>query len=493
MSNSLGFGKFSIGLAHGYTVGHAVIYLLGVLLTINGFVFLNSTQGFVLREILGIPKENLGFTTGTLVFYDEIVSMCLVAIWGITSDVTGKYLVFGIGFAITSLSFFLFTFARNLYPELLLYRLLFAFGGAACSSMLTAVLADVANERDRGKFAGLVGLVSGLGALLGVFVFLPMPSRIGGIRGIRTTYLIVGGVCATTAVLLLVTWLSVRRISKQQPLMRAPPQDETVSDLDQPTTHVKEVIAPWYARAYDSAKGGILAARDPKIFLGYAGNFLARADSVSITLFLPLWVYKFYLDNNLCIIDDLDSPEFNVICREAYVRASILSGVTQVFALVGAPFFGYFADKFYRPLVVLTAALTAGIGYTFLSIETNVNSPMTFLYLFFLGFGEIGLIVTSLGLVTHSSVPQQHRGSVAGFASFTGAVGILICSKLGGYLFDVWYKGGAFTLLAIIHFLFLGLGLVAVFFEAKSHGGFNMESFRKMRAVFQHVEEEEVQ
>ena len=96
------------------------------------------------------------------------------------------------------------------------------------------------------------------------------------------------------------------------------------------------------------------------------------------------------------------------------------------------------------------------------------------------------MIVTSLGLVTHSSVPQHCRGSVAGFASLFGAAGILVCSKLGGFLFDYWYSGGAFMLLAIIHFVFIGVGFFLILIEAaRRENGISWASFMDLHAEFQ--------
>ena len=321
--------RFSLQLQTGYNSFHALVYIFGVFLTISIFVFLNSTQGFVLKDILKINTGELGDVSGTLVFYDELTSFFVVAIWGILSDFVGKYLVFGFGFIILSLALGMFTFANNVYPELLLLRLLYSIGGAASSAMLTGILADIAFEQDKSKFAGLVGLSSGLGALLGVFVFLPLPTRFDdAVRGLQTTYLIVAAVAIFGALLMFTSWITLYRKSAHVNTT----QNEVV-----PTSNNQPRITKFIKKA----KEGLLAAKNPNIFLGYAGNFLARSDSVSITLFLPLWVYRFYLDNNLCGIFDINDPnQGKESCRDAYVRASILSGVTQVFALVGAPIFG---------------------------------------------------------------------------------------------------------------------------------------------------------
>lgn len=69
------------------------------------------------------------------------------------------------------------------------------------------------------------------------------------------------------------------------------------------------------------------------------------------------------------------------------------------------------------------------------------------------GLGEIGMVVGSLSLVTSVSVPVHVRGAVAGVSSFCGAIGILVNTKLGGYLFDAWTEGAPFFLMAVGHAL----------------------------------------
>ncbi len=81
------------------------------------------------------------------------------------------------------------------------------------------------------------------------------------------------------------------------------------------------------------------------------GSFLARGDSIIITIFIPLWVYKYYIDQGLCTISNPDDPEVKESCKKAYITASILSGIAQTFALMGAPFFGKsFNDIFLQKL-----------------------------------------------------------------------------------------------------------------------------------------------
>lgn len=77
----------------------------------------------------------------------------MVFIFGILSDLPfiGRRKVYSAGFLLMAIGLALFPFASSLYPELLLFRLIFACGGAASSSMLTAVLADQSHDSTRGK------------------------------------------------------------------------------------------------------------------------------------------------------------------------------------------------------------------------------------------------------------------------------------------------------------------------------------------------------
>ncbi|KAJ3159763.1 hypothetical protein HDU86_001415 [Geranomyces michiganensis] len=213
----------------------------------------------------------------------------------------------------------------------------------------------------------------------------------------------------------------------------------------------------------DLAKEGVRAARDMRVLLGYAGSFLARGDTIILTLFLPLWVYRHYLDSGMCQAPGgADDPDIKTHCREAYLKASVLSGVAQTCALVGAPLFGYLTDTLYRPIPILLAGLIGGISYLLVYAQRTPTAGIMFLYMSLIGFAEIGLVVGSLALVTASYVPYQVRGSVAGVSSLAGALGILINTKLGGALFDSWVPTAPFFVMAVGHAAFCVLAGVVV-------------------------------
>ena len=93
------------------------------------------------------------------------------------------------------------------------------------------------------------------------------------------------------------------------------------------------------------------------------------------------------------------------------------------------------------------------------------------------GLSQIGSIVTSLGLSTGPYVNKEIRGSVAGAYSFTGlhsfgrfvlmigGCGILLLTKLGGYLFDTWTAGAPFYIMAILNGVALVAAVVVILME----------------------------
>ncbi len=106
-------------------------YLFGVCLPSIAFlVFLNASVSFVITARIG-QHERVGDAVGTLGFADECVALAACAGWGVLSDRLGVRPVAVVGYAIVGVGLMLFVQARNVYPQLLLARLVFSLGGAA--------------------------------------------------------------------------------------------------------------------------------------------------------------------------------------------------------------------------------------------------------------------------------------------------------------------------------------------------------------------------
>lgn len=118
-------------LSRSTTPLQALTYLLGIsLFSISFLVFLNSSVSFVITNLIGV-KDGVGDIVGTLGFVDEIVALVACPVWGLVSDRSGVRYVAVAGYTIIGVSLFVSVQAHNVYPQLLLARILFALGATA--------------------------------------------------------------------------------------------------------------------------------------------------------------------------------------------------------------------------------------------------------------------------------------------------------------------------------------------------------------------------
>jgi MFS family permease len=117
-----------LGLAFTATRTQIASYLFGVaLFSIAFLVFLNSSISFVITQRIGQSK-NVGGAVGTLGFVDELVALIACPVWG---DRVGVRAVAVTGYIVVGLSLWVLVQAKNVYPQLLLARVLFSLGGSA--------------------------------------------------------------------------------------------------------------------------------------------------------------------------------------------------------------------------------------------------------------------------------------------------------------------------------------------------------------------------
>ncbi|KAH8595669.1 MFS transporter-like protein [Bisporella sp. PMI_857] len=551
------------------TTTQACAYLFAVcLFSISFLVFLNSGVSFVITDLIGV-KDGVGDLVGTLGFVDELVALFACPLWGILSDRLGVRIVCVLGYTIVGLSLLLFVQARNVYPQLLLARMLFSVGGAATATMVTAILPSMTgksrNEDNTSraieedidalqgvrtsiaasldseatitpstyakprqsntnskkssssppKLAGLVGVFTGCGALVALTIFLPLPARFSHIEGITQaqavadSFYIVGGVALVVAGLCFFGlqglqgeegkgWRLLFRSTSSSQGYEAAPQNEAQEATRAP-------FLPYWRLLIDST---ILGVKDAQIGLGYLGGFVARASSVGISLFIPLYVNAYFIRNGFCQGSPNDpSPELKKECRAAYVLSAELTGVSQLIALLCAPIFGYLSDRYRRfNMPLLAASLFGIIGYIAFArlvspemkdIDGRGGGLAVLVVVALIGISQIGAIVCSLGLlgrgvlgddggynlssqlgnanvvqsdgvsetaplITGSStgpVSRNHlKGSIAGVYSLSGGAAILLLTKLGGYLFDRLSTGAPFYMMALFNAVLLIIG-----------------------------------
>lgn len=401
--------------------------------------FLNAFQPFILTNFIGVPKEDLGKYTGMILFFSEVVMIIFTIIYGTLSDRIGRSVIYALGFFVSGSSLFMIALTDSV-PGYILSRMLWATGAAAVGSMLATVLADYPSEESRGKMTGFSGVMSGIGSIMSVAVLVRLPNRLVAAEitsdivnaGQYTLYIIFGMALFTSVV-------SLFGVRSNMPVSNAPgsslPLREKVSQF------------------FNDLKTGARAAKDPGIALSYGVAFVARGDLIVGVTFVSLWVRKAALTLSL-------SP------GQALAIMGAAMGIMQGTALITGPLYGIMADKMKRATAVCIGLTMATIGYgstclvSDLGIITNGRiAPQMILVLILIGIGEMGALITGQVLIAQQA-PRKIRGSVMGFFSVSGAVGIIIATTVGGFLFDIWRAAGPFIFCSIINAILLVCALV---------------------------------
>ncbi|KAK9464869.1 major facilitator superfamily domain-containing protein [Lipomyces arxii] len=499
-------------------------YLLSCFCSIAFLVFLNATQSFVITVLLRI-RDNIGDYVGTLGFTDELVSMVMCPLWGTLSDKIGTRTVCSVAYIFVGFGLILFVQAKNVYPELFILRMCFAVGGSGTAAMVTALLSEVSSYRFKsqtedmpdqtevengpqagtsdwfddqrtttltnaeipvrnGTLSGLVGLCTGLGAVMAVTVFLPLPTRLersydltpeGSLKG---AFYLVGSFALVVGCLLffglrqdparsLTKWIrSIRYKRRHQRINRA---RGSRAEGDEEDTEYEGIVdeANEFGSEYLEEKNsyfrlllkGFTAASEADIFLAYVGGLIARAASVAVSLFIPLYVNQYFYSKGICDV----SSNVRESCRDAYILSSILTGVAETCALVAAPVWGLACDKLGKTKSLAATAAIGVFGFIGFATLQDPRAGVSYLWVSLIGISQIGAIVCSLSLCTERRT--EYSGSIAGVYSVTGAAGILILTKLGGWTSDR-SRGAPFVLMAVFNIVLFACSLWVMYVDS---------------------------
>ncbi len=384
--------------------------------------FLSISQPYVLSEIVGIPESEQGRITGFLITMQEVVALALIGIVGALSERFGRRPLFALGVLIAAIGFALYSTAETEF-DLYLYRFVYAIGVSIAGVMIAVTAADYPAESSRGKLSGATGFLNGMGVGVAAGLILPGLPAIFQAQGAsaadagRYMLLAMAGLALFTAI-----------------IMQAGLRGGT------PTGHSRKVSLR------KALSVGLSQGRaNPRLVVCYAGSFVARADLTLVAVFVSLWLQQ--VGRN----EGLDSA---AALKQAGVMFALITGAS----LLWAPVAGIFIDRFHRLACVCAALLIAGIGYTLLGLQVNPFGPLGYLGAVLVGIGQMSVILTVTGLMGQET-PIDVRGSVIGFASLCGAVGILATSLAGGYVYDHWMISGPVILTGIANLAVFGFAL----------------------------------
>ncbi|KAF7731969.1 hypothetical protein EC973_007074 [Apophysomyces ossiformis] len=399
-------------------------FLFSVFVSLANVVFLAVNQATILNILAPANLSNIanaqGDTTGSFALYSEIVSLVMVVVWGVLADRYQKSLISGVSLILMGVAVIAYPHAPNVYPTLLILKLIFSIGTAGSTAMMAALMIEVVHGKG-GLVSGLIGSCSGLGAVFAALCLVRVPVQLRFILDrpngeLILSYGIIGGI---TVFLGIVFIFALPR------------------SVERPKTDREGYIT--------KLRKGILAGKDPRIALGYASSFFARADEIIITNFISLWIIQYYIETGEC--------EVGKVCYMAMASSSTLTGIAQSVALASAPVFAAGSEYLPKEVPVMLAGIIGATGCIPFALSIDPTSQASYGFVVLLAIGQIGMIISGMAMIGGPYVPEDCKGSIAGTYSFSGALGIIVIAKLGGVLFDKWMKGAPFLLLGIGHCL----------------------------------------
>ena len=407
------FGPF--WLTPGISKLNASTYFFSAFMFVSLVTFLNFVTPYILDEILQVPPERQGSVTGLLNFAHEFVALLVMGLVGSISDRTGRRPIILIGFAIWIVGLVLYPLVDALW-QLYLYRVIIAVGVATASVMVIATMQDYPQEVSRGKWGGINSFITSFAILFVSLGLVRLPSWFidqgyDPVLAGRYTFWVGAGLALFSAVLIRLGYFGGRLVSgddtKQSP--------------------------------FAGFKIGLDAAlQNPRLKLAYGSAFAARGDLVVVGAFFSLWFLR-------------AGAEQGVSAEEAIVRSGITMSALLLANWIWAPVFGFLLDRINRVVGLYIAMTLAAIGYfTIGLVDDPYNMGIMMTATFVLGIGEISAIIAGNALVGQES-PADIRGACVGVFGLVGTAGILTATFFGGQVFDRFYYGAPFTMMAFVN------------------------------------------
>jgi len=428
-----------VHLAPGISRGNAWTLMYSAFFTIGLLTFVGVGTPYVMNVVLEIPISKQGVLSGNLVFWTEITTILLFGPIGIAADKYGRKSIYLLGFATMGIGYALYPTASSV-NELIVYRVFYGIGIAMATGMLATILTDYPKEKSRGKLVGITGAMNGLGIVFVNRILGTMPERLvadgmSEIMAGRIVHWIVAGLCFVSV---LVLWIGLKDGVPVKEENKPPLRELATSAFQQGTSN-------------------------PRIFLAYCAAFIARGDLVIIGTFLTLW------GTTVGIEQGISAAEATTKATLTFVLAQI-AGLCWTFVVI------FFIDKFNRTSFLCFCMAIATIGYMGMGFIDDPTTQEARPLVIILGIGQISAFFGSASLIGQEA-PLAQRGSVLGGFNVMAAIGILVCSVVGGRIFDTVSPSSTFLLIGIINgFVFI----LALIVRLKSPGQMPEKSKNKI-------------
>ncbi len=400
----------SIERRHAWTFFYAAFFSIGFI------TFLSIGQTYILNVHLNIPVSEQGAISGDLVFLTELITLLFFVPAGILMDRIGRKPIYVAGFLLIALTYALYPFASSV-NDMMLYRIIYALAVVGIAGSLSTILVDYPAERSRGKMVAIIGVLNGLGIVLTNQFFGSLPELLStkGIDDVQAGFITHFSIAALAALAAVICAIGLKK-------------GTPVTGEERPA--IKKLL-----------QSGLTAAKNPRILLSYSAAFIARGDQSINGTFISLWGITAGLSMGM------DSGE-------AFRRGTTIFIITQIAALLWAPFIGPVIDRFNRVSALAICMFLAMIGNLSVLALDHPFENTGYAVFILMGIGQISVFLGAQSLIGQEA-PKATRGSVIGAFNISGAIGILLIASAGGRLFDGMSPKAPFVIVGIINALLL--------------------------------------
>ena len=396
-------------------------FMLASFVCIGLMATLNIAQSYILVQHLGISWAKQGALSGNLTLVTEIMSIALIAPFGILADRIGRRTVIIIGIVFMGLGYLFYPYATSA-GDLYLYRILFGIGIPATAAMVATIQNDYPTNRTRGKLIGAAAIFNSVGMLIISFIIAQLPNILfqAGWDPITAGKLAFGFGACLCFISAIAFRIGLKGGTPAKPTERLP----------------FRVLIP----------SGFKAARNPRIALAYISAFTARGDVVIAGLFVALWAQK-------------AGWSLKMNPGESMAVASVTIVVMTVAGIIWSAIFGVIMDRINRVSAIVIAQALAACGYLSMVL---ITSPLDYAMLpafVLLGAGMTGAMMAGFGVIGQEA-NYKERGAVTGMNGLFGSVGILVAASVGGRLFDAYEPWAPFAMMGVAQVVLFVIALV---------------------------------
>jgi len=193
-------------------------------------------------------------------------------------------------------------------------------------------------------------------------------------------------------------------------------------------------------------KSGLKYAKNPRIALAYASAFIGRSDLVILGTFTVLWGTRAGLDQGM---DNAEAIRSGTLL---FIKANIA-------ALIWSYFIGLIIDRCNRVTSMMIGAALGSIGFTAMIFVDDPLAMSATPLILLLGIGQVSCFSCAQALIGQEA-PVRERGAVLGTFGLCGALGIIIATGFGGWLFDSWLYAGPFVMVGLANLVIVMFAII---------------------------------